>query len=90
MMWSNRYWAVDAHAGFLIDDQGLASFSVRCCGRHASVDLIAKDLRLAVAMARAMGIEPQIGAIALNLDTQAQAEGYGTEDAAAVFKLLRP
>ena len=32
----------------------------------------------------------QIGAIALNLYTQAQAEGYGAEDAAAVFKLLRP
>jgi 3-hydroxyisobutyrate dehydrogenase len=55
-----------------------------------SVDLTAKDLRLAVATARAMGVEPQIGAIAFNLYTQAQAKGYGAEDAAAVFKVLRP
>jgi hypothetical protein len=25
-MWSNRYWAVDAHTGFLIYDQGSLRF----------------------------------------------------------------
>jgi 3-hydroxyisobutyrate dehydrogenase-like beta-hydroxyacid dehydrogenase len=83
----------------LLGDTGADSYQLRLRGPWVlheeyaprfSVDLTAKDLRLAVAMARAMGVEPQIGAIAFNLYSQAQAEGYGAEDAAAVFKLLCP
>lgn len=54
-----------------------------------SVALTAKDLRLAVAMARAWEIEPLLGVQASMLYQQALAQGLGSEDAAAIYKLIQ-
>jgi len=62
-------------------------------GDYASrfpIDLTAKDLGLALNMARAIGQEPTLGAHAATLFQQAQRQGLGGEDTAAVYKIMHP
>ncbi len=54
-----------------------------------SIDLTSKDLRLAVAMARARNAEPRFGALAYETFRQAQVQGLGVEDSAAVYKVFQ-
>ena len=53
-----------------------------------SVDLLSKDLGLAMALARRTGVRAATGAMADMLLREAQALGYGTEDIAASVKVL--
>lgn len=54
-----------------------------------SIDLTTKDLGLALNMARVIGKEPPFGALAHALFQQAQTQGLGGEDTAAIYKLLQ-
>lgn len=53
-----------------------------------SIDLTTKDLGLAVNMARAAGSEPAFATLAHILFQEAQAQGLGEEDTAAIYKLM--
>jgi 3-hydroxyisobutyrate dehydrogenase-like beta-hydroxyacid dehydrogenase len=55
-----------------------------------SIDLTSKDLGLAVNMARARGIELPFGALAYTCFQQAQTQGLGGEDTAAIYKMMHP
>ncbi len=55
-----------------------------------SIDLTSKDLGLALSMARATGKEPTFGALAHSVFQQAQAQGLGGEDTAAIYKMIHP
>lgn len=55
-----------------------------------SVDLAAKDLRLAVDAAARAGVPTPVGAQGLSQLVAATAHGYGDEDVVAIAKLLRP
>ncbi|HVX42423.1 MAG TPA: NAD(P)-dependent oxidoreductase [Mycobacteriales bacterium] len=62
-------------------------------GDHAarfSVDLAAKDLRLALDAAARAGVPTPVGAQGLIQLVSASAHGYGGEDVTAVAKLIRP
>lgn len=82
----------------LLADTGADSYQLKLRGPFIlsedytprfSVALTAKDLRLAVAMARAWNIEPTFGVQASMLYQQAMAEGIGNEDAAAIYKIVQ-
>jgi 3-hydroxyisobutyrate dehydrogenase len=55
-----------------------------------ALDLIAKDLDLAAALARAHGVEPELAEAALAAYRRAQAEGHGARDYSAVYLSRRP
>ena len=82
----------------LLADTGADSYQLKLRGPFIlnedyaprfSVALTAKDLRLAVAMARAWDIEPNFGAQASTLYQQALEEGLGNEDAAVIYKVVQ-
>lgn len=55
-----------------------------------TVDLMRKDVALAVAMLAAGGIEPRIGKAVLSQIEEAQAAGLGHEDTSAIAKTYQP
>ena len=82
----------------LLADTGADSYQLKLRGPFIlnedyaprfSVALTAKDLRLAVAMARAWDIEPSLGAQASAIYQQALTQGLGNEDAAAIYKIVQ-
>lgn len=82
----------------LLADTGADSYQLRLRGPFIlnedyaprfSVALTAKDLRLAVEMARALGVEPHFGVRASILYQQALSQGLGNEDAAVIYKVIK-
>jgi 3-hydroxyisobutyrate dehydrogenase len=53
-----------------------------------SVDLLAKDLRLGLEMARDLGLDLPLASRALSVYEQASREGLGSQDTIAVIELL--
>lgn len=53
-----------------------------------AIDLTAKDLRLAVAMAEDLGLSTPFGHLSLGLFQKAQTKGWGKEDTGAIYKLF--
>ncbi len=53
-----------------------------------SVDLLCKDVRLAVEMAKAHGAPPPLAGVIQFLNETAQAQGFGTQDTSVMWKAL--
>ena len=69
-------------------ENAVQSVLSRAFASGGTLDIVAKDMDLAVALARAVGTPAALGALASDIYKRAQAQGWGQEGYPIVAKIL--